>query len=374
MAEEKKVEVNDNEFQEVEEIEESYQARRYMLTINNPTETDEYMYNYILNLEHFKYAAFQREKGHEKETVHFQIYIVFTIGKRFATIKKLFPTAHIEKANGSNIQCRDYCTKSDTRVSGPYEIGEFAEQRSRTDIKGFFQLLESGATDEEIKSCYPSIYYNKFDKLDALRQKALKAQMENKIRDDLRVTYVYGPTGVGKTFSIMSYYGLNKVYRVTDYKKDPFNGYTNQKIVVFEEYHSQFNISEFLTLTDIYPVEASARYNNKFLGFNRLFILSNSPLKTQYFSLMSEDYNTYKAFERRINNVLYFGRNGIIVEKCENGIEDLKSSIPPSMFEKIDLESLNNSQKQELKNSFSDEIKKIRTGNADYQEVMDELF
>ena len=58
-------------------MEENTQARRWVLTINNPIETDEQMQEYLKGLEHFKYYMFQREKGEEKGTVHFQIYIVF---------------------------------------------------------------------------------------------------------------------------------------------------------------------------------------------------------------------------------------------------------------------------------------------------------
>ena len=76
-------------------MEDNTQARRWILTINNPKETDEEMEKYVKELEHFKYVIFQREKGHEKETEHFQMFIVFSISKRFNTIKGYFPTAHI---------------------------------------------------------------------------------------------------------------------------------------------------------------------------------------------------------------------------------------------------------------------------------------
>ena len=50
--------------------------KRWFLTYNNPTESDEEMVEYIKNLEHIKYAIFQREKGHECETEHFQMFLI----------------------------------------------------------------------------------------------------------------------------------------------------------------------------------------------------------------------------------------------------------------------------------------------------------
>ena len=61
--EEERILSADTEIAESSEIvEESYQARRYVLTLNNPAEngfeSDDAMIDYIQNLEHFKYAMF----------------------------------------------------------------------------------------------------------------------------------------------------------------------------------------------------------------------------------------------------------------------------------------------------------------------------
>ena len=138
-----------------EKQEDMKMSRRWMFTINNEERTDEELKKYIEGLEHFKYCAFQREKGEETHTEHIQGFIIFSVGKRFGTIKKYFPRAHIEKTQGTNVQARDYCTKSDTRISGPFELGEFAEERSRTDIKNLISMIDAGATNTEIKQLFP---------------------------------------------------------------------------------------------------------------------------------------------------------------------------------------------------------------------------
>lgn len=318
------------------------QARRFMLTINNPTETDEDMCQYIESLEHFKYSALQRERGHEAGTEHFQIFLVFTIGKRFSTIKKLFPRAHIEKANGSNVQCRDYCTKSDTRISGPYELGVFAEERARTDIVNLMEMIKSGASDYEIGKVYPNYYFNKLDRIRQMRQELLRHDMEDIQKQGFVCVYIYGPSRVGKTYNLFNYFGNSKAYWVKQYEKNYFDEFRNQKVVIFDEFRSQIDFSIFLNLADAYPLDLSCRYNNKFGNYNTVFISSNwSPIE-QYSFQRSNDYKSWQGFEKRLHFILRFeSREKIILEKADKSLDDLKRVLPPSMWKILDAKYLN---------------------------------
>ena len=79
---------NENTENELSKSNSDKQARRFCITINNPTETDDEMMSYLKNLEHIKYFIFSREKGNMEGTIHLQMFLIFTIGKRFSTIKK----------------------------------------------------------------------------------------------------------------------------------------------------------------------------------------------------------------------------------------------------------------------------------------------
>lgn len=297
-------------------VEKRTSSRRWMLTINNPEQTDEELEKHIKDLEHFKYSIFQREKGHKEETEHIQLFIIFSIGKRFSTIKNYFPTAHIEQAEGTNVQCRDYCSKNDTRVAGPYEIGEFAEERARNDIKSLMELISAGADNETLKGLYPNQYFRFKDKIERIRQECVEKQFEEKIRD-VEVTYVYGETGTGKTRKVLEEYGLKNVYRVTDYVKDPWFAYKNQEVVVFEEFRGQFKIWEMLNYLDIYPLWLPSRYTNKVACFTKIFISTNIPLNKQYQSIQETENETYLAFKRRIHNIVRVDALGWHYEKSK---------------------------------------------------------
>lgn len=352
-------EIKNEELVEVVDLVKDSQARRYLLTINNPSEeqTDSYMYHYMEELEHVKYFMFQRERGNEKGTEHFQIFIIFSCAKRFSTMKRLFEKAHIEKCKGSNVQCRDYCSKSDTRVSGPYEFGDFAEERSRSDIKTLIELVKSGAPNDQILELMPNAYMKYIDKIERVRQELLQAELGNKLKE-LDTVYLYGQSGVGKTYTVLTYHGINKVYRISDYDKDPWYSYKNQDVVMFDEFRSQINFSKFLMLTDVYPCEVSARYSNKYANFTKLYIVSNIPLEQQYSWYKLNEPESYKAFLRRIKFVLNYQKGKVYVEKAEGGIEKLKTLFPDSIINMLDFSRLNtgtNSRQQVMKFELVDD-------------------
>lgn len=281
---------------------------------------------YISNLEHIKYAIFQIEKG-ESETEHIQAFISFTIGKRFNTIKTYFPTAHIEEVRGSNVQARDYCSKEDTRVVGPIEIGNFAEERSRTDVKNFVELLRANVDSEELMNLYPNLYLREFNKITALKNELIFSEFKNKLRD-VDITYIYGPPRTGKSRYIMEKYGLGNYYSVDNYGYTAFDEYIGEDVVVFDEYDSQIDITYMNKLLDRYPVKLRARYGNKQACYTKVYIVSNLPLSEQYKETQLLSAVKYKAFISRIHNIIKFKADGsysVINKKKDSN--DLQSNI-----------------------------------------------
>lgn len=102
----------------VESLEKDTRHRKYLLTINNPG--DDWSHEKIRNaLEsiQLKYWCLADEVGLQEQTPHGHIYFVAkNAAIRFSTVKKLFPTAHIEPAQGSSEENRDYGNKSELSV------------------------------------------------------------------------------------------------------------------------------------------------------------------------------------------------------------------------------------------------------------------
>lgn len=307
-------------------MEEKSQARRWILTINNPKETDEQMKEYIEGLEHFKYAIFSREKGHQTGTEHFQMFIIFKISKRFNTIKTYFPTAHIEKAKGSNSQCREYCSKSDTHISGPYEIGVFAEERERTDVKEFMELIRTGASDSILSDLFPSLFLREMNKLDRLR--FMQASEKYRYQDrDLEVTYIYGESGVGKTSYVNDLVRGKDCYFLSLYDNSAFTGYVGEDILVMDEFKGRFALQYLNQLLD---GSSHVRLRGlNFAGcacFTKVYIVSNFHYRDLYKDEQIENGGQYNGFVRRLNNVIKIEPFGRAIIERETIFEDIPLS------------------------------------------------
>jgi len=301
----------------------SKMCRRWCLTINNESRSDEELSQYIQGLEHFKYCIFQREQGHEKGTQHIQMFIIFSIGKRFGTVKNYFPTAHIEDAKGTNTQCRDYCSKSDTKIGDTVELGQFAEERSRTDISNFIELVQSGASSSELISLYPHLYLKELNKISSIYQQALYDKFKT-VKREVEVTYIYGSPGSGKTSYIVNKHGLGTYYDVANYNNSAFDMYNAEDIIVFDEFTGQIPITQMNKYLDYYPLQLPARFSNKVACYTKVYIVSNLPLSKLYEFEQNNNPTLYQAFIRRIHKVINIEKSGIyelpvgVTEKIES--------------------------------------------------------
>lgn len=286
------------------------QFRNYLLTINNPEKEDAEYAEEWKQLRYVKYFIFQREKGEEKGTPHIQLYIEFTQGVTFDTMKKNFKTAHIESRKGSKAQARAYCSKEETRIGEVYEYGTFAEERERSDWTDILAMIADGATNKEIRDAYPSQFLRYYKAIEDNREMILFEQYANKRRTDLEVTYIFGDAGVGKTSYVLDTFGDDKVFRMTDYGAshniERFDGYCGQSVMLFDEYRSQIAMASMLNYLDIYPLQLPARFHNKTACYTKVFIVSNIPLSGQYPNVQRENPITFEAFLRRIHKVFNF--------------------------------------------------------------------
>ena len=278
-------------------------ARTYILTINNPEQSEQDFFDYCKNLEHIKYFIFQREKG-ESGTEHYQVYVEFSISKRFATIKGYFPKAHIEARKGTKTQAKDYCSKEKTRIGEVYEFGEFIEERERTDIAEMTQLIKDGISEydfNEMFAWHATRFPNFYSKTKAL----FYTEKFQSTWRDIKAVYIYGSTGVGKTRYVTDKYGYENVYTVTNYKH-PFDRYNFQDVILFDEFRSQFLTSEILNYLDGYPLSLPCRYYDKIACYTKVYIISNIPLSKQYPNIQISEPETYAAIVRRIKEVYCF--------------------------------------------------------------------
>lgn len=300
------------------------QSRKYQLTINNPEEKGldhDAIKKALEQLTACSYYCLADETGAETKTRHTHIFTFLRNPARFSRIKRLFPEAHIEQARGTVQENRDYVAKSgkwaddpkaDTSIEGTFEEwGEMPEepgQGARTDITQLYHMIaDEGLSNAEIMERDPELATH-IGKMDKIRQDVLEARYRETWRD-LDVTYIFGPTGTGKTRGVMEKYGYSNCYRVTDYKH-PFDSYAQNSTIIFDEYRSNLLIGDMLDYLDGYPLALPARYANRQACYETVYIISNIDLSEQYPNVQTNEPETWKAFLRRIHHVIEYQATG----------------------------------------------------------------
>ena len=298
------------------------QSRKWQLTINNPQDHGMTHDVIIDRAQKFNpdYFCMADEIG-ACGTYHTHVYLYSTSHMRFGTLKRRFPTAHIEKAIGTSQENRDYMrkegkwaetAKAETRVEGTFkEFGVLPDEASEKSPKmaQLMQDVKDGYSTTEIIENDPSFAF-KINDIDALREKLLfeKFRKENR---PMKVNYLFGDSGTGKTRSIYEKHSPEDVYRITDYSGQSgarFDDYHGEPVIVFEEFHSQVPISAMLNFLDIYPLRLPARYRDRVACFDTVYITSNIPLEQQYQEIQRKELETWHAFLRRIHTVTEFRR------------------------------------------------------------------
>ena len=294
--------------------------RKYQLTINNTIEKgfshDEI--NKIMKSHPYLYYCLCDEVG-EQKTPHTHIFMCFENAVGFSTIKKRFPPSHIEAANGSCQQNKDYIRKEGKYIDSDKketnlietfeEYGEMpldtAEKNKKTSEQ-VLEMIENDISISEIVRCFPS-YATKISQLEQARQMFLQEKYSNEFRI-LETVYIYGDSGTGKTRFVMEKYGYNNVYKVTNYK-NTFDGYSNQNVILFDEFRSSIPFGDMLQYLDGYPCRLPARYADKTACYTKVYIISNIPLNEQYKNIQAEQPSSWNAFIRRIHKIVKYEIN-----------------------------------------------------------------
>lgn len=299
------------------------QSNKYQITINNPLDYG-YTHEKIFGIcrDNFKTLAYFCMADEQGSTFHTHIFVCFGSRVRFSKMKKHFPKAHIEKCKGTIGDNVDYIKKSgkwkDNTKHGTKIDGSFEEYGNRPpnsrgkrgDMTELYQMVADGMTNAEILSENQD-YILHLDKIDRLRTTLLTEKYKSERRTGLRVCYICGATGKGKTRGILDEHGDSNVYRVTDYQH-PFDGYQCQPVIAFDEFRSSLKISDMLDYLDIYPQELPARYANRYACYDAVYIISNWALEKQYLEVQADSPETWQAFLRRIKEVKVYQEDGEI--------------------------------------------------------------
>lgn len=322
------------------------QGRKVQLTINNPIDhgwTHEAIKTAIQEkLKSTVFACLGDEIG-ATGTYHTHAYLVFSSPVRFSTIKNVFDVAHIEFCRGSNEDNIQYIKKEgkwlntekgSTVVLDTYEqIGTPPPEKKisqRADLEELYNMLKAGASDFEIfeRNAGHIKYVSHIEKV---RFSLAQENFRHTVRP-LMVIYLQGPSGSGKTTKIYSEYGYDQVFRVTNYSKHPFDGYSGEKVLLLDDFKDSLPLREILPYLEGMPLQLPARYSNKWAAYTVVVISSATKLEDQYAGAQYDDKELWKAFLRRIDKVVELLADGQQIEYSLDEYFSPKAK-PPANYE-----------------------------------------
>lgn len=271
----------------------------------------------------------QLEKGKKTGREHFQVYLHNKNPIRFSRLKKLLPTAHIERRRGSVADAVAYVTKEDTRIAPIFRHGaiDVGDSEKKTTTSEYHELITTkGVSYEDVLWNYPKAYLHHA----SLRELANVAESREGQFRDVEAYYLWGQTRVGKTYHLLKKYG-DDAFRVVNYR-NPFDRYRGQPVLILDDllatensdgYPRLYNDYSFmLALLDNYKLFLPARYNDKPARYDTVWVVSNNPIEDQFKEIREKNFQRWDAFQQRFKKIYKMEERGKLVETPKITHED----------------------------------------------------
>lgn len=189
-----------------------------------------------------------------------------------------FATAHWEARLGTAEQAILYCQKEETRIAGPWQWGERAQQGKRSDLLQLASDLKEGASMETIAVEYPSAiirYGRGVEKLADIYRKIRKA--EEPAPENIEVIVLWGQSGSGKTEcakrSFPGAYSFMPQRGQTTWWQD----YQGEDTIIINEFANNFQFHYALRLLDEYGLKVETKGGHTTLYAKTIILTAMEP-------------------------------------------------------------------------------------------------
>jgi len=259
-----------------------------------------------------KSCVFQIERAPTTQKLHMQGFIQFTTARAMGFAKKLIGNnPHLELMKGTVEEAVAYCRKDESRVCGPYLIGEepAGGQGKRTDLDRVRELVK------ERKPVYDMLEedarFAKFEKAINMMRFAYMEKDSDRQEQGVAVKVFFGATGLGKTYSAINHCCANKDYYIAECPSQKgsklwFNGYEGQRTLILDDFSGDYCSIDFLKrLLDKYKLKVEFKGGFVWACWTTVIITTNSHPSNWYSSLGTHVVNV-GPLRRRINVIYEF--------------------------------------------------------------------
>jgi len=285
------------------------QKTNWCFTINNPQVQD--LLCIQTNLPKIKYLIANLEKG-ENQTPHYQGYLELTRSQRLQTVRLILPRAHLEPRGGTRQQAIQYCLKdldlqqqclrdqilinsttdiqdcpstimcTSEKLPESFELSLLIPTSTKTtravNLLQMKKMIEEGKTDKDLAEFSFSTYVSCYRALNYYRLICSVPRTKK-----TKVLVLQGPTGTGKSHWAMETFPDSYWKQRSQW----WDGYTNQKHVIIDEFYGWLPFDLCLRLCDRYPLHVETKGGNvNFIAETIIFTTNNLPSswwKNSYF-------------------------------------------------------------------------------------------
>nr|WAE42555.1 MAG: replication associated protein [Cressdnaviricota sp.] len=241
--------------------------------------------------EKIAYAIWQKELCPATSREHLQFFLMTVKKTRFQGLRSIIGTAHVEAAKDVEKSIL-YCSKQETRISGPWEVG--LRPKSKESMVAMLQKRKIS----EILMEQPMLWRN-------VRQlQACKACVARQRTEGPRVCLMLtGPTGKGKTTIAMR---IAAFVGDTYYKgpKHWWDGYEGNQLVIWDEFRDvQVEAPYLLSLINQAPFKGEIKGGTVEINSAGFIFTSNYRLEDMFLGL---DHSSREALNRRIKELYIY--------------------------------------------------------------------
>lgn len=250
----------------------------------------------------YSYIIVGKEVCPETGRKHLQVFLYCKSPRSFNSLEKEWKPRHIEMCNGSIQSNIDYCSKEGDFI----EFGERPKgQGSRTDIEIVREVLDEEPTMRAVTAHATSFQSVRL-------AECFLSYHERKRNWKPEVTWIYGPTGTGKTRLALSMCGDD--FWISGKNLRWWQGYDGHKDVIIDDFRKDFcTFHELLRILDRYPYTVEVKGGSRQLLAQKLII--TCPEHPRDIFNTREDVG---QLLRRIDDIVHLG-NGTEVNGTEVG-------------------------------------------------------
>lgn len=252
-------------------------GRHFLLTLNQDERWVD-LKNYIINLKTYHWGIASREVAPTTGHIHIHFYVQFKSPIKLS-IKKLCG-ARADKCNGKPIEVIKYVTKEED----PEKRGQIIFEEEKTKAWGVNEGLEAHE-DIKLEDAYQmdneellQLPFSQMKNIEELMRRNDAKMTGAKLHKKVKVLYLYGKSGVGKTI-YAKWLFRNQVFDQVKCKDGFWSGTSNGvKCALYDEFRDMhMEPSEFINFIDSDIHNMNIKYGNYQNRYKYIIITSVQP-------------------------------------------------------------------------------------------------